>query len=248
MPGMPGPAVAAFYKCVSADGSTTYNDAPCAADESTHRLNKNARNMARLDCRIARNFAFDAVARMRQDDSAMDVFRAYGGVTNLSEDARSLINYVYTFKNNARASVQRIVELTTERCEAGLLGKTLDQCESFPGEFIQRFDNCVAARKTDQTILLMPPSEEASGASGSNNTNVSRFSQTPSTHQHHQHPQHHQHHQHHPHSMRPILLPAVHLSLTVTIPVCRRRDHVTGSEGRLCTTRRNSARISSSTM
>lgn len=162
LPGIPRPVEAAFYKCVAADGSTTYNDAPCAADESTHRLSKNAREVARLDCRIAHNFAFDALARMRQGDSTQDVFLAYGGTNKLSEDARKLINFVYSVGNNKLTSAQRIVELTTERCEAGLLGEKLDQCESFPEEFIQRFGNCVAARQTDQTILLQPPSDSAS--------------------------------------------------------------------------------------
>ena len=164
--GIPEQADAAFYKCVSADGSTTYNDAPCAADESTLRLSKNAREIAGLDCRIAHNFAFDAVARMRQDDSVQQVFQAYGGVDGLSEDARNLINYVYSFETRTYTSAKRIVELTTERCEAGLLGKTLDQCASFPSEFIQRFGDCVAARQTDQTIVLQPPlSDEASNSS-----------------------------------------------------------------------------------
>lgn len=184
LPGMPTAAAeAAFYKCVSADGSTTYNDNPCAADESAYQLNKNAREVARLDCRIAHNFAFDAVARMRQGDAVREVVQAYGKTDNLSEGARNLINYVYSFKNKTVASAQHIVELTTQRCEAGLLGKMLDQCEAFPSDFIERFGGCVAARQTDQTILLQPPSdEEASNSSDANSgSGVARFSKTAPT-------------------------------------------------------------------
>ena len=170
---MPESAEAAFYKCVSADGSTTYNDTPCAADESASRLNRNAREMARLDCRIANNFASDAVARMRQGASALDVFKTYGGVQHLSEGARNLINYVYSFQDgNVETSAQRIVVLTTDRCEAGLLGRTLDKCDTFPSVFIKSFGNCVAARQPEQSVLIRQLT---------NNQNNSRRSQRANT-------------------------------------------------------------------
>ncbi len=148
------PIHAAVYKCVGADGSTTYNDAPCAADQSAHLLSKSARKLEVLDCRIARNFAFDAVARMRQDDSATEVFAAYGGATNISEGARELINYVYSFQNNGLVSSVRIVNLAIKRCQAGLIDKTLDQCETFPEAFVTRMGGCISARQNEQTTLI----------------------------------------------------------------------------------------------
>ena len=176
---MPGSAEAAFYKCVGADGSTTYNDSPCAADESAYRLNKHARQTARLDCRIASNFASDAVARMRQGASAPDVFLAYGGAQNLSEGARNLINYVYSFKeDNVQASAQRIVVLTTERCEAGLLGRTLERCDTFPSAFIQNFGNCVAARQPEQSVLIELPEDNRNYSRSSERETGEASSQT----------------------------------------------------------------------
>ena len=176
---MPGSAEAAFYKCVSADGSTTYNDTPCAADESAYRLNKHARNTARLDCRIASNFASDAVARMRQGASASDVFQAYGGAKNLSEGVRNLINYVYSFNDDKmQASAQRIVVLTTERCEAGLLGRALEQCDTFPSAFIQSFGNCVAARQPEQSVLVALPENNRSNSRSSQRKRATESNQT----------------------------------------------------------------------
>lgn len=149
-------AGSAFYKCVGNDGSTTYNDTPCAADEDVQRLSKSARALETLDCRIAYNFAFDAVARMRQDDSATQVFDAYGGAESLSQDARNLINQVYSFESDNTISSQTIVDITIDRCEAGLLGSELDKCTAFPKDFIDRFGSCMGAKHSEQSTLLQP--------------------------------------------------------------------------------------------
>jgi len=158
LPGAVTTSHAAFYKCVDSRGNTTYNDAPCDAHENTHLLSKSARELPVLDCRIAHNFAFDSVARMRQDDSADDVFDAYGGVNNLSDGAKNLINFVYSFQNKPLVPSQRIVHLTIERCRSGSLSKTLDKCEAFPHEFIKRFGGCISARQSEQTHLIQAPS------------------------------------------------------------------------------------------
>ncbi len=155
------PAQAAVYKCVADDGSTTYNDTPCAANETIHRLSKTARSIDSLDCRIARNFAIDAVARMHQDDTAENVFDAYGGVNQISVGARELVNHVFSFKADEKLSSKRVVELTVGRCESGLLGKTMDECASFPSEFISRSGGCIAARKSDRTVLIRPNEDNA---------------------------------------------------------------------------------------
>lgn len=170
LPGTVTPTHAAVYKCIGTDGSTTYNDAPCAADESTRLLSKSARELSVLDCRVAHNFAFDAVARMRQDDSAEDVFEAYGGADKLSDGARNLINHVFSFRDDAVVSSQRIVDLTIERCQAGLLSKALDQCESFPEEFIERFGGCLKARESDQTVLIQTPATDPVSSQAGNGT------------------------------------------------------------------------------
>jgi len=94
-----GQATSTFNKCVDAEGNVTYNDTPCAAHEDKSVLSKTARELDVLDCRIATNFAVDAVARMRQDDSALDVLDAYGGANTVSKDARELIDHVFTFKS-----------------------------------------------------------------------------------------------------------------------------------------------------
>ncbi|MFK8082750.1 MAG: hypothetical protein AB8B97_20920 [Granulosicoccus sp.] len=154
LPATTTPTRAAFYKCVATDGSVTYNDASCEADESTHVLSKSARELSVLDCRIAQNFAFDTVARMRQEDSTADVIDAYGGAANVSTDAVTLINYVFSFDNVTRVSSQRIVELTIERCRTGRLGKNLDQCGAFPTEFIKRLGGCTNARKSGENVLI----------------------------------------------------------------------------------------------
>ena len=159
------PAHAEFYKCISSSGDTTYDDSPCRADQSIHVLTKHARELPVLDCRVARNFAFDIVARMRQGDTANEVFDAYGGVKSLSADARSLINNVYSFNDNSNTGTQRIVDLTVDRCQSGLLGKKLDQCDAYPKEFIERFGSCIEARQVEETTLIQPEIGEALPAS-----------------------------------------------------------------------------------
>ncbi len=171
------PAHAAIYKCVSADGSTTYNDAPCAADQSAHQLSKSARQIDVLDCRIARNFAVDAVARMRQDDTATQVFEAYGGARKMSEGARQLINYVYTFSTKRNTSAQRIVERAMQRCQAGLINSKLDKCQTFPSEFITRLGGCVDARRSEQTFLIREVNGDDIVKNSVDNKNVSDSSE-----------------------------------------------------------------------
>lgn len=151
------PVFAEVYKCVSVNGGTTYNDSPCDAHENTYRLSKSARKVDSLDCRIARNFAFDTVVRMRQNDSALDVMNVYGGADAMSDDARSLVNQVYTFESDTLISSQKIVDLTVDRCQAGLLGDSLDQCESFPNDFIQHYGSCVNARENQQRGQVQQP-------------------------------------------------------------------------------------------
>ena len=155
------PLHAEFYKCISANGDTTYNDAPCQADQSIHVLTKYARELPVLDCRVARNFAFDIVARMRQGDSAQAVFSAYGGAESLTEDALGLINNVYSFSTSRNQSVQKIVELTVERCQSGVLGKKLDQCGAYPEQFIERSGGCTEARQVEATTFGEPEAAEA---------------------------------------------------------------------------------------
>lgn len=171
-----GQATSTFNKCVDAEGNVTYNDTPCAAHEDTSVLSKTARELEVLDCRIANNFAFDAVARMRQDDSAVDVLNAYGGASMVSEDARELIEHVFTFKSNSKMSSQAIVDSTIEQCESGSLGNSLEQCDAFPSAFIERIGGCVDARESLSTALLQPalptsstaPSNRANTVSGLN--------------------------------------------------------------------------------
>lgn len=161
LPVAQSPVQAAVYKCVAADGSTTYNDTPCAAEDTIHRLSKTARKIDSLDCRIARNFAVDAVARMRQEDTPENVYDAYGGTQQISEGARQLINHVFSFSANQQLSSKRIVELTVGRCESKLLGDAMDDCLSYPREFISRSGGCIEARKSDRTVLIRPNEDAA---------------------------------------------------------------------------------------
>lgn len=161
LPVSQSPVQAAVYKCVAADGSTTYNDTPCAAEETIHRLSKTARKIDSLDCRIARNFAVDTVARMRQEDTVEGVYDVYGGSQQINEGTRNLINYVFSFSTDPKLSSKRIIELTVGRCESGLLGNTMDDCLSYPKEFISISGGCIAARKSDQTVLIQTNEDTA---------------------------------------------------------------------------------------
>lgn len=148
------PAAAAIFKCVSADGETTYTSAPCAPDESTRRISSTATAVAGLDCRIARKLAFDTARRMKQGESSASVFDSHGGMDSVSPLVMGMISYIYGFDGNSNVSASRVATLATERCQVGSFGNTARHCDVYPHEFIQALGGCEAAR--DESAIGAP--------------------------------------------------------------------------------------------
>lgn len=140
------PAEAAIYKCVTSTGDTTYTSTPCAQDQSTRRISRNAGVVAGLDCRIAQRLAFETSYRMKNGETSATIFDSYGGLNSLSSLVISLVSYVYSFEGNGDASVSRIAALATEHCQVGSFGAGARRCDTYPSEFIERLGGCSAAR------------------------------------------------------------------------------------------------------
>ena len=140
------PAEAAIFKCVTSAGETTYTSTPCAQDQSTRRISRNASTVPGQDCRIAQKLAFETSYRMKKGETSATIYDGYGGLNSLSPLVISLVNYVYTFEGNNDVSASRIATLATEHCQVGSFGSKARHCDSYPYEFLERLGGCSAAR------------------------------------------------------------------------------------------------------
>lgn len=141
---IPTTAQAAIYKCMGADGGVTYTHTPCADSQTTNKVLKssgNANNGA--DCRIANTFALDVAEKMRAGQSSDSVFLEYGGIDALRPTAISIINYVYSHKQNYATVPARIAQLSAARCDASAYGNPT--CDQFPMTYIRGVGGCEAA-------------------------------------------------------------------------------------------------------
>ncbi len=149
----PNLAEAAIYKCVEADGSTSYKQTPCAAHAQQAKLQDSASsNRETLDCRIANNFARKTAMSMRLGQTSGNIFDSYGGIDALPNTAIGVINYVYTHKDNVDITTNRIASLSAARCSAGSYGAV--GCDDFPYSFISELGGCEKA--TSSTLASKP--------------------------------------------------------------------------------------------
>jgi len=142
---LPLSAQATIFKCVDANGNTTYTGSPCAIDESAQRISKSATAVSGQDCRVARTFSQAISKRLKQGESSASVFESFGGINSLTPATIGLISYIYTFQGNDRASASRIATLAADRCEIGTFGPAASRCDAYPHEFIQAAGGCNAA-------------------------------------------------------------------------------------------------------
>lgn len=139
------PAQATIYKCVDGNGNTTYSGTACATDESARKITTSATPVTAQDCRIAHNFSLAISKQLKRGESSGAVFDSFGGMNSLSPSSIGLISYIYTFKGNDHASVNRIANLATERCEIGSFGAAASYCNAYPNEYIESMGGCNAA-------------------------------------------------------------------------------------------------------
>lgn len=141
----PPNTVAGVFKCIDADGSVTYSQSACEPEQETSKILEISSDTApRQDCRVSERFASSVAERMKDGENSNQVFRHYGGIDSLNPSTVSLINYVFSHKNNDAASISRITALTTTRCEVGSFG--ISDCDTLPYEFIAGLGGCEAAK------------------------------------------------------------------------------------------------------
>jgi len=170
----PATGAAEIYKCKAADGSISYNQNPCAANETTSKILKGARNpyQDRYDCRVAKSFATHVAASMKAGNSSDDLFNEYGGIDTMPSTSVSIVSYVFGHKANTETPISRIVSLSTARCQAGAYSESLD-CSNFPVEFIQKIGGCDSAKGEQPAFnTAIPTPQQLPGGSTEDNQNA----------------------------------------------------------------------------
>ena len=135
---------AGIFKCVDANGDTSYSQTPCQSAEQTAKVISNAtQKNTNVDCRIANNFARRMATGMRRGQSSGEMFDSYGGIDALPRTSIGIINYVYSHIGNVETGVQRITALSAARCSAGSYGPV--GCDDFPYNFVAELGGCEQA-------------------------------------------------------------------------------------------------------
>ncbi len=148
---LPTPATAAIYKCQDDSGGVTYTSTPCPVSETTSKvLRSSGKATASADCRIANNFALDVAKKMSEGRNADDAFMAYGGINALRPTTISIINYVYSHKQNTSTVPARVAQLSAARCDASAYGDPT--CDQFPIGYINDKGGCEAAAGGPGTV------------------------------------------------------------------------------------------------
>lgn len=141
---MPATVQAGIYKCIDANGATTYSQTACPVQEQTANvITTYTSSVAPQDCRIAWNFTQQTTKQMKRGMSSGSMFDQYGGIDSISGTTIAIINYIYTYKQDPQVSIDRITSLTTARCKAGSFGKM--SCDRFPHSFIADLGGCEEA-------------------------------------------------------------------------------------------------------
>ena len=141
----PATAVSQIYSCPAADGSITYRQTPCpepASAESKTTADVELGDPTNADCEAAGRLAF-ATARLMQGglDSAATIDQ-FGG-TALPASARQLIDSVYSFRDDAELSAERIGALGETICRGGSFGEL--NCETLPAGSVRVAAGCGGA-------------------------------------------------------------------------------------------------------
>lgn len=139
---------AAIFKCIDANGNTSYNQTPCPTETQTQKViakSNNNNEKSATDCRIANNFARTVATQMMAGTPSGSLFDSYGGIDAIPRTSVGVISYVYSHKGNQDNNIDRITSLSAARCSAGSYGSVT--CDDFPHSFISEFGGCELATK-----------------------------------------------------------------------------------------------------
>ena len=134
------PAHADVYRCVGADGATTFSQTPCSATAEKVAVSSNRASAGPADCDFAENFARTTSRLMRQGVDKNRLFDQFGGPEAFDTGTTKMVHYVYQYRDNQSMSQDRIAELAIAQCNSGTFGAV--SCESLPEAYTKSGGGC----------------------------------------------------------------------------------------------------------
>lgn len=134
------PAYADVYRCVGADGATTFSQTPCSDSAEKVAVSSSPAATETADCAIAETFARSTSRLMRQNVDKDRLFAQFGGTDAFDDGSTRIVNYVYQYQDTQSMSQDRIVELAVAQCRAGAFGGV--SCETLPTAYTESGGGC----------------------------------------------------------------------------------------------------------
>ena len=134
------PAHADVYRCVGADGSTTFSQTPCS--DTAERISVGSKKTASgpADCAFADKFVRSTSSLMRQGLKKDELIDHYGGAAAFDTGATKIVNYVYMYQATRGMSHDRVAELAMAQCESGAFAGV--SCETLPKPYTDAGGGC----------------------------------------------------------------------------------------------------------
>lgn len=111
---------AAVYRCTNEAGEVIFAQTPCPAGQQGEELNitvpKQNKEIDPAVCKEVRYLAELMFPHVAQEDSILKVYDDLGGRENLSAGITAVVNYVYNYHYNPKASEAEVLTLTYEKC------------------------------------------------------------------------------------------------------------------------------------
>lgn len=134
------PVHADVYRCVGADGSTTFSQTPCSAAAEKVAVSSRSVAAGPADCEFAENFIRSTSRLMRQGVDKGRLFDQFGGPDAFDDGATKIVNYVYQYEDTRSMSQDRIAELAVAQCRTGSFGDV--SCQSLPKSYTDSGGGC----------------------------------------------------------------------------------------------------------
>jgi hypothetical protein len=134
------PAYADVYRCVGADGATTFSQTPCSSSAEKVAVGSTTGAAGTADCEFAENFIRSTSRLMRQGVDKGRLFEQFGGSDAFDNGATRIVNYVYQYENTRSMSQDRIAELAVAQCRSGAFGAV--SCASLPKSYTDSGGGC----------------------------------------------------------------------------------------------------------
>jgi hypothetical protein len=134
------PVYADVYRCVGADGATTYSQTPCSAAAEKVVVVSKALSTGTTDCAFAENFIRSTSRLMRQRVDKDRLIDQFGGPDAFDDGATKIVQYIYQYEHMQSMSQDRIVELAVTQCKTGAFGGVT--CESLPKSYTDSGGGC----------------------------------------------------------------------------------------------------------